>query len=109
MERNKQKKEKRSVAKSINFGLIYGMGARKLSETLQISYQEAKSYIQNYFQSFPTVKNFLKEQEDFILQQGYSLTLLGRMRKFNFENLQEFQKAAFLREGINAIFQGSVR
>ena len=102
-----QAKEKRSVAKSINFGLIYGMGARKLSETLQISYQEAKSYIQNYFQSFPTVKNFLKEQEDFILQQGYSLTLLGRMRKFNFENLQEFQKAAFLREGINAIFQGS--
>ena len=99
--------EKRSVAKSINFGLIYGMGARKLSETLQINHQEAKSYIQNYFQSFPTVKNFLKEQEEFILKNGYSLTLLGRMRKFSFENIQEFQKAAFLREGINAIFQGS--
>lgn len=100
-------KQKRSVAKSINFGLIYGMGARKLSETLQISHQEAKTYIQNYFESFPTVKDFLKEQEEFILQKGYSLTLLGRMRKFSFENLQEFQKAAFLREGINAIFQGS--
>ncbi|MBX7490877.1 DNA polymerase I [Helicobacter turcicus] len=102
-----QAKEKRSVAKSINFGLIYGMGARKLSETLQISYQEAKTYIQNYFESFPTVKDFLKEQEEFILQNGYSLTLLGRMRKFNFQNIQDFQKAAFLREGINAIFQGS--
>ncbi|TLD84057.1 DNA polymerase I [Helicobacter sp. MIT 11-5569] len=102
-----QAKEKRSVAKSINFGLIYGMGAKKLSETLQISYQEAKTYIQNYFDSFPTVKDFLKEQEEFILKNGYSLTLLGRMRKFNFENIQEFQKAAFLREGINAIFQGS--
>lgn len=99
--------QKRSVAKSINFGLIYGMGARKLSETLQINYQEAKTYIQNYFKSFPTVKDFLKEQEEFILQNGYSLTLLGRMRKFNFENIQEYQKAAFLREGINAIFQGS--
>lgn len=100
-------KEKRAVAKSINFGLIYGMGARKLSETLKISYQEAKTYIQNYFESFPTVKDFLKAQEEFILENGYSLTLLGRMRKFDFNGIQEYQKAAFLREGINAIFQGS--
>ena len=99
--------EKRAVAKSINFGLIYGMGPKKLSETLKISYQEAKSYIQNYFESFPTVKDFLKAQEDFILENGYSLTLLGRMRKFDFHGIQEYQKAAFLREGINAIFQGS--
>lgn len=100
-------KEKRAVAKSINFGLIYGMGPKKLSETLKISYQEAKTYIQNYFESFPTVKDFLKAQEDFILENGYSLTLLGRMRKFNFYGIQEHQRAAFLREGINAIFQGS--
>lgn len=99
--------EKRAVAKSINFGLIYGMGARKLAETLQISNQEAKTYIQNYFESFPTVKDFLKAQEEFILENGYSLTLLGRMRKFNFQDIQDYQKAAFLREGINAIFQGS--
>ena len=99
--------EKRAVAKSINFGLIYGMGPKKLSETLKISYQEAKTYIQNYFESFPTVKDFLKAQEDFILENGYSLTLLGRMRKFDFHGIQEYQKAAFLREGINAIFQGS--
>ncbi|WP_297810610.1 DNA polymerase I [uncultured Helicobacter sp.] len=100
-------KEKRAVAKSINFGLIYGMGPKKLSETLKISFQEAKTYIQNYFESFPTVKDFLKAQEDFILENGYSLTLLGRMRKFDFRGTQEYQKAAFLREGINAIFQGS--
>ena len=100
-------KEKRAIAKSINFGLIYGMGARKLSETLQISYQEAKTYIQNYFESFPTVKDYLKEQEEFILQKGYSLTLLKRKRKFDFTDLQEQQRAASLREGINAIFQGS--
>lgn len=99
--------QNRAIAKSINFGLIYGMGARKLSETLQISFQDAKTYIQNYFESFPTVKNFLKEQENFILQNGYSKTLLGRMRKFDFTNIQAYQQAAFLREGINAIFQGS--
>ena len=99
--------EKRAIAKSINFGLIYGMGPKKLSETLKITFQEAKTYIQNYFTSFPTVKEFLKNQEEFILENGYSKTLLGRMRKFDFEGVQEYQKAAFLREGINAIFQGS--
>ena len=99
--------EKRAIAKSINFGLIYGMGPKKLSETLKITFQEAKTYIRNYFTSFPTVKEFLKNQEEFILENGYSKTLLGRMRKFDFEGVQEYQKAAFLREGINAIFQGS--
>ncbi|PZT48599.1 DNA polymerase I [Helicobacter valdiviensis] len=100
-------KEKRNIAKSINFGLIYGMGPKKLSETLNITFQEAKTYIQNYFQSFPTVKDFLKNQEDFILENGYSKTLFGRKRSFDFNGVQEYQKAAFLREGINAIFQGS--
>lgn len=99
--------QKRSIAKSINFGLIYGMGAKKLSETLKIPYKESKIYIQNYFASFPTVKEFLKNQEEFILKNSYSQTLFGRKRIFNFEGIQEYQKAAFLREGINAIFQGS--
>ena len=100
-------KEKRSVAKSINFGLIYGMGAKKLSETLGISFSDAKSYIQSYFESFPTVKDFLKKQEDFILENGYSTTLFGRKRRFDFQGVKDQFRAAFLREGINAIFQGS--
>ncbi|MDE5591935.1 MAG: DNA polymerase I, partial [Helicobacter sp.] len=102
-----QAHQKRSIAKSINFGLIYGMGPKKLSETLNISFLDAKTYIQNYFESFPTVKDFLKNQEIFILENGYSKTLLGRVRKFDFKDAQDYQKAAFLREGINAIFQGS--
>lgn len=99
--------EKRSVAKSINFGLIYGMGARKLSETLKISFKEAKSYIQDYFDNFPTVKNFLKSQEENILNVGYAQTLLGHRRYFDFTHATDFQKANYLREGINSIFQGS--
>ena len=100
-------KEKRSIAKSINFGLIYGMGAKKLSETLGISFSDAKNYIQSYFESFPTVKDFLKKQEDFILENGYSSTLFGRKRRFDFVGIKDQYRAAFLREGINAIFQGS--
>lgn len=98
---------KRSIAKTINFGLIYGMGSRKLSDTLKISPKEAKSYIESYFASFPTVKDFLKQQEENILSLGYAETLLGHRRYFDFTNATDFQKSNYLREGINTIFQGS--
>lgn len=99
--------EKRAVAKSINFGLIYGMGAKKLSETLKITLKEAREYIQNYFENFPTVKSFLKSQEESIENAGYAQTLLGHRRYFHFESATDFQKSNYLREGINSIFQGS--
>ena len=97
----------RSIAKSINFGLIYGMGARKLSQTLNITQTEAKQYIEDYFATFPSVKQFLESQKDSILKNGYSSTLLGRKRYFDFFSATEFMRANFLREGVNTIFQGS--
>lgn len=100
-------KAKRAVAKSINFGLIYGMGSKKLSQTLQIPLKEAKSYIESYFALFPTIKDFLNAQEHFLLENGYSQTLLGHRRYFDFARATDFMKANFLREGINSIFQGS--
>lgn len=100
-------REKRNVAKSINFGLIYGMGARKLSKDLNISQNEAKDYIDSYFASFPSVREFLKNKENEILTNGFSQSLFGRVRKFDFSNAVEYQRAQFLREGVNAIFQGS--
>ncbi|MDO7252341.1 DNA polymerase I [Helicobacter cappadocius] len=99
--------QKRSIAKSINFGLIYGMGSKKLAQTLKISPKEAKTYIESYFESFPTVKNFLKYQEEQILANGYAQTLLGHRRYFDFANATELMRANYLREGINSIFQGS--
>lgn len=102
-----QAQSKRAIAKSINFGLIYGMGARKLGETLKIPTKEAKQYIESYFELFPTVKDYLNAQKELLLQNGYSQTLLGRRRYFDFVNASEFMKANFLREGVNCIFQGS--
>lgn len=99
--------EKRSVAKNINFGLIYGMGSKKLSETLKIPINEAKGYIESYFATFPTVKSYLKNQEENILHNGYAQTLLGHRRYFDFDSATDFQKSNYLREGINSIFQGS--
>lgn len=97
----------RAVAKSINFGLIYGMGSRKLARTLGISQKDAKTYIEAYFASFPTVQNFLKKMESEILNKGFSETLLGHRRYFDFARATPFMRTNFLREGINAIFQGS--
>ncbi len=100
-------KSKRSFAKSINFGLLYGMGAKKLSEELSITQKEAKDIIKNYFDSFPTVKNFLEEVQDSMKIKGFIETINGRRRIFDYENANGMQKASFLRESTNTLFQGS--
>ncbi len=98
---------KRGVAKSINFGLLYGMGARKLSQTLGISQAEAKGYIENYFKSFSTVKSYLQSISDSAKENGYVDTLLGRKRYFDFENANGMQIPMYEREAVNTRFQGS--
>jgi len=99
--------EKRHIAKTVNFGLLYGMGSRKLAQTLGISTKEAKVIIENYFASFPTVKSFLESIETKAKEQGYVETLLGRRRYFDFEHANAMQLAAYLREAGNTVFQGS--
>ncbi|MDZ7819724.1 MAG: DNA polymerase I [Aliarcobacter sp.] len=100
-------KEKRSIAKSINFGLLYGMGSKKLGDTLGISSKDAKIYIESYFKAFKSVKDYLKSVEDFAHINGYIKTLLNRKRLFDFQNANAMVKAAFLREAVNTMFQGS--
>ncbi len=98
---------KRPIAKTINFGLLYGMGSRKLAQTLGISTKEAKGIIDNYFATFPTVKAYLASIEAKAKEQGYVETLLGRRRYFDFEHASPVQMAAYLREAGNTVFQGS--
>ncbi len=100
-------KEKRSIAKSINFGLVYGMGSKKLSETLNIPLNEAKSYIEAYFKRFPSIKDYLNGMREEILKTSKAFTLLGRYRVFDFTGANDYIKGNYLREGVNAIFQGS--
>ncbi|GAA8989612.1 DNA polymerase I [Helicobacter pylori] len=100
-------KEKRSIAKSINFGLVYGMGSKKLSETLNIPLNEAKSYIEAYFKRFPSIKDYLNRMKEEILKTSKAFTLLGRYRVFDFVGANDYVKGNYLREGVNAIFQGS--
>lgn len=100
-------KEKRNIAKSINFGLLYGMGSKKLGDTLGIPSKEAKIYIDSYFEAFKSVKDYLKSIEDFAYTNGYVKTLLNRKRLFDFDSANAMMKAAYLREAVNTLFQGS--
>ncbi|MEY4504273.1 MAG: hypothetical protein RL154_566, partial [Pseudomonadota bacterium] len=99
--------QKRSFAKTINFGLLYGMGAQKLSATLNISTKEAKELIESYFNGFPTVKAYLESVKEQAKIDGYSKTLLGRKRYFNFSGANGRDLATFEREAVNTVFQGS--
>jgi len=100
-------KKKRNFAKSVNFGLLYGMGPKKLSDEIGITTGEAKEIITNYFASFPTVKNFLEDIQERVKIDGYVETILRRRRIFDYENANGMQKAAFMRESVNTVFQGS--
>jgi len=98
---------KRGVAKTVNFGLLYGMGQKKLSDTLGITTKEAKDIIERYFLSFPTVKSYFRSIVDISKEYGYVETLLKRRRYFDYENATPMFKAAFERESVNSVFQGS--
>lgn len=100
-------KDKRAIAKTINFGLLYGMGSKKLSDTLGISTKEAKTYIDSYFEAFKSVKDYFKSIEDEAIEKGYVKTLLNRKRLFDFQGATPMLKAAYLREAVNTLFQGS--
>jgi len=98
---------KRGVAKTVNFGLLYGMGQKKLSDTLGITTKEAKEIIEKYFESFPTVRTYFRSIVDTSKEYGYVQTLLKRRRYFDYENATPMFRAAFERESVNSVFQGS--
>ncbi|EFN2793091.1 DNA polymerase I, partial [Campylobacter jejuni] len=99
--------ETRSVAKSINFGLIYGMGYKTLSQNLKIEANLAKSYIEKYFENFTSIKKYFETVKNEAKQNGFITTLSGRKRYFDFENAKPMQIAMYERESINSILQGS--
>lgn len=102
-----QAEQKRSIAKSINFGLLYGMGSRKLAQTLGIDTKEAKGYMESYFALFPSVKSYFAHIQESAKAQGYVETLLGRRRYFDYNNATPMLLASYDRESVNTVFQGS--
>ena len=99
--------ESRSIAKSINFGLIYGMGYKSLSQTLKIDAALAREYIEKYFANFTNIKSYFERVKSEAKQNGFITTLSGRRRYFDFEGASAVQFAMYERESINSILQGS--
>jgi DNA polymerase-1 len=97
----------RRMAKTVNFGLLYGMSSFGLSRSLGISVKEAAEFINSYFANFPKVKDYMDEIERFGKEKGYVVSLLGR-RRFIYgidSHIRQRQQAAF-REAINMPIQG---
>jgi len=83
------------------------MGQKKLSQTLDITTKEAKDIIEKYFDSFASVKRYFRSIVDTSKEDGYVQTLLKRRRYFDYANATPMFKAAFERESVNSLFQGS--
>jgi DNA polymerase-1 len=100
--------EQRRYAKTINFGLIYGMGAFGLAQSLGIERSAAAAYIDRYFQRFAGVKRYMDDTRESAREKGYVETLFGRrvyLPEINGGNGP--RKAGAERQAINAPMQGT--
>ena len=77
--------DERRVGKTINFGIIYGMGPRKLARSTGVSTEEAKDFLIKYKKRYAKVFTFLELQQRLSLSKGYVETIFGRKREFKFD------------------------
>ena len=107
-EDKKSEKEKRIIAKAVNFGLAYGQTAFGLSKVLQINQSKAREIIDRYFEKFPNVKTYTLEIIEFAKKHGYVETLFGRRRYIPELNSKNgLKQRSGERAAINAPLQGS--
>jgi DNA polymerase-1 len=101
-------RDERTVAKMVNFGIIYGISAFGLSENLEIPREEAQAYIDAYLARFPLVQDFIQRTIEQATRDGYVTTLLGRRRpvpEIRASNRQT--RSLGERLAVNSIMQGS--
>jgi DNA polymerase-1 len=99
--------EQRRVGKTLNFGIIYGMGAFRLSKELSVSMREAEMYIQNYFNQYPGVKKLFAKLESDAATLGCVTTVFGRKRFIQPSEFSERDKGFQNRIAVNAPIQGT--
>ena len=98
----------RRHAKAINFGVVYGISDFGLANQTQLSFKDAKDYIDNYFETYPNIKKYLDQQVDFCQKNGYVKTILNRRRYINEINDRNYMMREFgKRAAMNATIQGS--
>ena len=98
----------RRIAKTVNFGIIYGQTEFGLSQTLHISRQEAKKFMRTYFASYPNIHRFMDQTIEFCEENGYVETMLHRRRAIPEIHDKNFMTKEFgKRAAMNAPIQGS--
>jgi len=101
-------REQRSNAKTVNFGIVYGVSAFGLSNQTDLSRKEAKALIDTYYETYPKLRNYMAEQVDFARENGYVETVLNRRRYLKDINSQNaIVRGAAERNAVNAPIQGS--
>ena len=101
-------KEQRRNAKAVNFGIVYGISSFGLSQGLSISRKEAEQYINDYFESYPGIKNYLEHSVEDAKEKGYSVTMFGRRRPIPELHAGNFMQRQFgERVAMNAPIQGA--
>ena len=101
-------KEERMIAKTVNFGILYGQSAFGLANELQISRTQAATFIEKYFENYSGVKNYIETLKDLCRKNGYSSTHWGRHRTIKEIN----EKNKNIRENgermaVNSVIQGT--
>lgn len=101
-------REQRSHAKTVNFGIIYGVSAFGLSNQTDLSRGESKILIDTYYETYPKLRQYISEQVDFARDHGYVKTVLGRRRYLKDINSRNaVVRGAAERNAVNAPIQGS--
>lgn len=101
-------KEQRSNAKTVNFGIIYGVSAFGLSNQTSLSRSESAALIEAYYKTYPRLKSYMQEQIEFARENGYVQTVLGRRRYLKDINSQNAMvRGGAERNAVNAPIQGS--
>ncbi len=101
-------REQRSNAKTVNFGIIYGVSAFGLSNQTDLNRNEAKELIDTYYETYPKLKRYIGTQVDFARDNGYVQTVLGRRRYLKDINSRNaVVRGAAERNAVNAPIQGS--
>ncbi len=101
-------KEQRSHAKTVNFGIIYGVSAFGLSNQTNLSRSESAALIDAYYKTYPTLKSYIQKQIDFARHNGYVETISGRRRYLkDINSANAVVRGAAERNAVNAPIQGS--
>jgi DNA polymerase-1 len=101
-------KDQRRNAKSVNFGIVYGISAFGLSQNIGVPRKEAAEIIDNYFKTYPKIKEYMNTTIDFAKEHGYVQTIKGRRRYLRDINSANANIRGFAeRNAINAPIQGS--